>query len=450
MRADPGVPGASRRVIIRNSWPVPAKSPLTMGTQSENDPRYQGWRVAAASAAGVFFASILVYSFAVLVKPLAAEFGWSRETVSAAYSVMALTAAMSAPLLGLLVDRYGPRRVAVPCVLLCGLGIASLSALTASRVHMYGVFTLLGVAGIGTSALVYSRAVSTWFDARRGFAISIVISGGALASITHPPTTDALVRAIGWRQACLVLGSLVLVIGLPTVLSFVRERTSTRGVQRADADGLPARDALRSWIFWVLLLVIGGATVAVNAVIVHLPALFTDRGVSTSRAALALSLMGGASLTGRLLTGWLMDRFRGTRVSFALLVIAAAGILLLSRPGSFSTGLAAVGLVGFGLGGELDVTPFLLSRYFGLRALSTLYGFAWTAMGIAGATGPILMGRAFDATGSYDRLLVQLAAGTFAAGTLMLTLPGYELRTHAQRVQDASPASAVTHSSQSH
>lgn len=418
--------------------------------RSENDPRYQGWRVAGASAAGVFFASILVYSFAVLVKPLAGEFQWSRETVSAAYSVMALTAAVSAPLLGLLVDRYGPRRIAVPCVTLCGLGIASLSMLTPSRAHMYSVFTLLGVAGIGTSALVYSRAVSTWFDARRGLAISMVISGGALASITHPPTTDALVRAIGWRQACLVLGGLVLGIGLPTVLSFVREQTSERGAKRTETDGVPVRHALRSWIFWVLLLVIGGATVAVNAVIVHLPALLTDRGSSTTRAAFALSMMGAASLTGRLLTGWLMDRFRATRVSFALLLTASAGIVLLSRPGSFSVGLAAVALVGFGLGGELDVTPFLLSRYFGLRALSTLYGFAWTAMGMAGATGPILMGRAFDATGSYDGLLVRLAATTLAAGILMLTLPRYELRTHAQPVRDNSPATAVTDSSQPH
>jgi cyanate permease len=231
------------------------------------------------------------------------------------------------------------------------------------------------------------------------------------------------------------------------VLSFVRERSTSHSAQRAQPDGVSARDALRSWIFWILLLVIGGATVAVNAVIVHLPALLTDRGMSTSRAAFALSIMGAASLTGRLLTGWLMDRFRGTRVSFALLLTASVGILLLSRPGTFSTGLVAVALVGFGLGGELDVTPFLLSRYFGLRALSTLYGFAWTAMGMAGATGPILMGRAFDATGSYDRLLVQLAAGTLAAGTLMLTLPRYELRIHAQPVHDNSSA-VSTHSSQ--
>src|SRR5215510_12631307 len=103
-----------------------------MTTPRESDPGYQGWRVAGASAAGVFFASILVYSFAVLLKPLTQEFGWSRETVSAAYSVMAIVSAACTPLLGSLVDRRGPTRVAVPCIATCGLGIASLAALTAS------------------------------------------------------------------------------------------------------------------------------------------------------------------------------------------------------------------------------------------------------------------------------------------------------------------------------
>jgi predicted MFS family arabinose efflux permease len=174
---------------------------------SENDPRYEGWRVAGASAIGVFFVSILVYAFAVQLEPISREFGWSRQSLAAAYSLMAAASAVCSPWLGVLLDRYGPRRIAVPCVAVCGVGLASLSLLTASRAHLYGVFALMGVAGIGTTALAYSRAVSTWFDARRGFAIALVISGGALASMTHPPVTEALIRAAGWRTACLVLGS---------------------------------------------------------------------------------------------------------------------------------------------------------------------------------------------------------------------------------------------------
>jgi predicted MFS family arabinose efflux permease len=406
--------------------------PVSLQQRTENDPRYEGWRVAAASAVGVFFASILVYSFAVLLGPISRELGWSRQAVSTAYSLMAITSAACAPALGAVIDRRGPRRVAVPCVVLCGVGVASLVALTPARVHMYSLFAVMGIAGVGTSALAYSRAVSTWFEARRGLALSMVISGGAVASMTHPPATEVLIRAVGWRHACLVLGVVVLSVGVPIVATFVRERELARSTISSEVPGAPARAALKSWIIWVLLLVIGTASVAINSIIVHLPSLLTDRGITPQRAALTLSAMGMASVSGRLLTGWLLDRFRGTRVSFVLLLIAAAGIALLARSRALETSVSAVVMIGFGLGGELDVTPFLLSRYFGVRAVSTLYGFAWTAMGIAGAAGPFLMGRAFDRTGSYDGLLLWLALSTLAAGALMLILPTYTLRTQVQ------------------
>jgi predicted MFS family arabinose efflux permease len=408
-----------------------------MRFSDENDPRYEGWRVVAASSGGVFFASILVYGFAVLLGPISREFEWSRQSVSAAYSMMAIVSAVCAPALGALIDRFGPRAVAVPCIAMCGVGIASLSALTESRAHMYGVFAVMGIAGIGSSALAYSRAVSTWFDVRRGFALALVIAGGALASITHPPLTEVLVRTVGWRPACAVLGGLVLIVGLPLVGSFVRERVASQSAPSVEAEEVSAAIALHSWILWILLIVIGAATIATNGIIVHLPSLLTDRGFSPQRGAFALSAMGLASFAGRLLTGWTVDRFRATYVSFVLLVIAAAGITLLARSRSFEVGLAAAVLVGFGLGGELDITPFLLSRYFGLRAVSTLYGLAWSAMGIAGAIGPLLMGRAFDRAGSYDGLLQWLALATLTAGALMLTLPSYRLRTYIQ------PGSAI-------
>ncbi len=102
----------------------------------------------------------------------------------------------------------------------------------------------------------------------------------------------------------------------------------------------------------------------------------------------AASILGFASFCGRLGTGFLLDRFFGPRVGFCLLVTA----------GSALPAMAAAALIGFGLGGEADITPYLLTRYFGLRSFSTLYGLTWTAYAIAGAMGPVVMGRAFDAT----------------------------------------------------
>jgi predicted MFS family arabinose efflux permease len=400
----------------------------------------------------VFFASLLVYGFAVLLRPLADAFGWSRQTVSMTYAVMAITTAVAAPFLGTLLDRFGPVRIVVPCVAICGCGLASLALLTASPVRAYLTFAVLGIAGIGTSPLAYSRAVSSWFDRRRGLALSLVISGGAIASMTHPPVIEWLIRTVGWRSACLAIGSVMLAVGVPTVLTFVRERAATGAAVQA-RDDATIGGAVRSWVFWLLMAVIGAASISTNAVIVHLSALLTDRGIPSSLAALALSMMGASSLLGRLLAGWCLDRFHGPFVSTALLTIAGSGTLLLAEAPTFAVAVVAVVLIGFGLGGEQDVTPFLLSRYFGLRALSTLYGVAWTAMGIAGATGPLLMGRAFDTTGSYTGVLTRLAAVTLTSAAVMLALPRYDVRTRAQRVHrdpSAESPAASAESPQTH
>jgi MFS family permease len=394
----------------------------------ENGARYPGWRVAGASALGVFFASLLAYAFAVLLKPLAQEFSWSREAIASAYGIMAVVSAVAAPVVGRLLDRFGPRRVIVPCLIVASCAFASLTTLTARLWHLYLVFGTIGAVVGGTTSLAYSRAVSTWFDRRRGAALAVVIAGGAAGAIVHPPVTQALVERVGWRGACLVLGGTFLAVGLANVLAFVRERP-VPGTDRGDAlPGATVREALGSWVFWILVVATFGSMLAMNGAVVHLAALLTDRGVPATRAAVAVSAMGAASLAGRLLTGWLLDRYHGPRVAFGLLTVAGAGTFLLAGADSFPLGVLAAVLIGAGSGGELDVAPYLLSRYFGLRSLSALYGLAWTAMGLAGGAGPVLMGRAFDATGSYEAVLIQFAAGTVAIGVLMLVLPAYDPR----------------------
>jgi predicted MFS family arabinose efflux permease len=185
------------------------------------------------------------------------------------------------------------------------------------------------------------------------------------------------------------------------------------------------RQGLASRAFWLIVATLFLSSMAVNGAITHLSPLLTDRGVSATDAALALSVLGAASLTGRLVTGVLLDRWFGGRVSAVLLMGVAAGILLLANAATPGAGLLAAALIGFGLGGEADVTPYLLTRYFGLRMFSTLYGLTWTAYAIAGATGPVLMGRVFDATSSYASLLVFLSSITAISALLMLLLPRY-------------------------
>jgi len=374
----------------------------------------------------VGFGSLFIYTFSIFLKPLAAEFGWSREAVSVAFAIAALSVAACSPALGSLFDRYPARRIILPCFTIFGLAFASLSLLTPHLWHLYAIFLILGVVGNGTAHLAYSRVLTTWFHERRGLAFSILLSGGALGAMILPPVAEALIRSMGWRASFAILGATALAIGLPFGFR-VRERPHSIHTSAAASTGASVGEGLRSRIFWIIIAVLFLISISQNGAITHLSAMLTDRGIPAESAAFAVSAMGGAILAGRLSTGWLLDRFFAPRVAFCLFALSALGTFLLANARTLPVGLGAAALIGFGMGGEGDVTPYLLSRYFGLKSFSTLYGLSWTAYAIAGATGPIIMGRAFDATGSYRVLLLQLTVATLAAGSLMLFLPRYKL-----------------------
>ena len=412
---------------VTNAAGARAVAPGATARLTEDDLGYPGWRVVAASAAGVYvsFASLFVYTFGILLKPLAETFGWSREGISAGFGVAAMMIAISSPLLGQLFDRFGPVRVILPCLTVFGVAFASLSLLTPNLWHLYAILAVLGMVGNGTAQMAYSRAVSTWFDRHRGLALAVMMCGGALGAMTLPPLAQGLIAAFGWRSAVVALGAGALAIGLPVVALLVRERPATDLDRARHAEGATVREGLASRGFWILAAVLFFASIAQNGAIAHLSALLTDRGVSATSAAAAVSVMGGASLLGRLVTGWLIDRYFAAWVSFGLLALAAAGTFLLAGAQSFLVGALGAALIGFGMGGEADVVPFMLSRYFGLRSFATLYGLTWTVYACAGAIGPIIMGQAFDATGSYEVLLTQLSVAMFGVAALMLFAPRY-------------------------
>jgi MFS family permease len=400
--------------------------------QNERNFAYPGWRVALASAVCLLvgFASLLVYTFGVFLKPVAAEFGWSRQAVSAAFGVAALAVAACSPLLGALLDRYPIRRIILPCMLVFGSAFASLALLTDHLWHLYAVFAVMGIVGNGTAHLAYSRPLSTWFQARRGMAFALLMSGGAVGAMILPVIAQALISVVGWRNAFAILGAMVLVVGLPLAATVRSSPTFHRLNPDLSESSSPGK-GLRSGIFWIIVTVLFFASLSQNGSITQMAALLTDRGVSASSAALAVSVLGGAILGGRLLTGWLLDRYFAPRVAFCLLAIAALGTFLLAGARSSFMGFLGAACIGIGMGGEADVTPYLVAKYFGLKSFSTLYGFTWTAYAIAGAIGPVIMGKAFDATGSYQTLLSVLSILTLATGALMLLLPKYPVSQNA-------------------
>ena len=404
---------------------------------NEHDRGYPGWRVMWACAAAAFFASTPYQVFAVFLLPVSKEFSWSRESASGAYAVMAVSAAAAAPLVGRLIDRIGARPVIVVSMIVVGLAVASLSMLTASLTHLYGVSIAIGVATIGASAVAHSRVIFGWFDVHRGRALGLMLAGGMVSAIVLPPAAVNLIRFFGWRAAWFVLGMLIVVVGAPLVARFLQERTTASGAEGV-VPGASVAEAIRSRLFWTLIATIFGASMMVSGAIVHTSALLTDRGFTPGLAAAVMSAMGAANLAGRLLTGWLVDRYAAPRVAAVLLTVGAMGGLLMANADSIGMAMIGAVLIGGGSGGEIDINPYLLSRYFGLRSLATLYGFNWMALGTASAIGPILMGRAHDATGSYAVILSQLAVVTLVTAGLLLTLPSP--RAYAARPAGSGPA----------
>lgn len=400
----------------------------TISRSDESSLDYPGWRVVGAAqvAAFVSFASVVIYTFGIFLKPLTAEFGWSREAASRAFGITAMTVAACSPFIGKLLDRMDPRRVLVPCISIFGLAFGSLSLLTPNLWHFYLTFFVIGIVGNGTTQMALSRPIASWFNERRGMALALVLAGVGIGSIVLPIASQRLIVMFGWRTTYAILGGMILILGLPLSARFIRNRDEGQiAAKEIPISGTMLGEALRSRAFWILVATLFLSSVSVNGAITHLSALLTDRGIGLHEAALAASILGGASLTGRLISGWFLDRFWGPAVSFVLLLSMAGGIALLSRSATLPQAALAAIFIGLGLGGEADVTPLLLSRYFGLRSFSSLYGLTWTFYAIAGALGPVILGRAFDTAGSYGTVFDILAIPVLVSAMLMLWMPRY-------------------------
>jgi cyanate permease len=261
-------------------------------------------------------------------------------------------------------------------------------------------------------------------------ALAFVMVGAGLGAMILPVVGQSIISRSGWRAAYLWLGLIALLLGLPLSWLYIRERDTHTGhaVRKARPSihfGMTWQQGLSSPAFWIIVAVLCVSSISMNGAITQMSALLTDRGITAQNAALCASVLGGSSLFGRIIVGWLLDRFFGARVALFVSLTTAAGVFLLARANSFSTGCVAAGLIGIGAGGEAAITPYLLTRYFGLRAFSTLYGLTWTFYAAAAAVGPVILGRAFDSTGSYVSLLITLAAALALAGVMNLFLPRY-------------------------
>jgi MFS family permease len=409
----------------------------------ESGKVFYGWWVVLAAGVGlcVHSAPIILFTFGVFLKSFNQEFGWSRAQISLAISFSTLGVTAAVLFLGRLVDRFGARRVILPAVLLFGLSVLSLSFLSAHLWHFYAIFLVMGVVGSGTTPVPYSKVISRWFDRRRGLALGLAAVGSPIGGFIMPSLAQALITAVGWRQAYVLLGLLTMGLTTPVVGLLLKETpqmmglwpdgevrpTATAAKRPGQEPGLSSREAFHTGTFWLMV----GAAFLVSAsfagCLVHLASLLTDRGLSAQSAALATSLGAGGALLGRAGAGYLLDRFFAPYLAVGFFCGSALGTFLLWSGTVGGVAFVAAVLVGLGQGAELDILPYAVSRYFGLRTFGEIYGYTFAAVGLGAAVGPLLMGMGFATTGSYGLVLGTFVAATLTAAGLMTGLGPYRV-----------------------
>ena len=398
---------------------------VTPQANDESSVYYAGWQVALAAFAGVMvsFAPVVPYTFSLFLNPLHTAFGWQRQAISGAFALAAITVAVVSPAIGALFDRFSPRVIILPSIVIFAAALASLGRLGPDIRRFYLTFFVLGLVANGTAQFAYTRTILTWFGKRRGLALALLLTGSGVGSIAIPPVAQWVIAHHGWREAYLMLGGIAL-LGLPLTALLVRNRPTPIQFGRDQlGSGASVSAALRSASFWIIASIIMLSAFNENGLVTNVAAMLTEHGITAGSAALALSVKGGAGIVGRLCTGYLIDRFSAQRIQTVILLLSAAGTLVLALSGTAAAALAGAALLGIGLGSEADVAPYLLARYFGRKHFSVLYGLTWTAYAIGGATGPLVVGHFYDRTGSYQpRLIVGLAciAGLAAAISLLL------------------------------
>ncbi len=186
---------------------------------------FYGWWNVSASFIGLSlsYAMFTIFAFGVFLKPLAEEFGWRRDEMAFAYTVTNLTVLVASLLLGLLIDRFGVRRVLIPSIILMGMAVASMSQLTGNIYHFYAMYLLIPLLGAGTLPASYSRTIIAWFFRRRGIALGVALAGFGVGAALVPSVGQLLISAYGWRTAYLIFAAVIFLVALPVSYFVIRE-----------------------------------------------------------------------------------------------------------------------------------------------------------------------------------------------------------------------------------
>ena len=343
-------------------------------------------------------------------------------------------------LAGMLVDKVGARRVMIPSTFLFAATMASMYFLTPSLWHFYGMCLIIPIMGSGTAPLTYSRLIVAWFDRKRGLALGVGLAGVGIGTSLVPIFATWIMEHYSWREAYVGIGILIIVLVVPAITIIMRDSPSDKGLL-ADGDlpvesgkeqagektllGFTAKEALKRKSFWLMVGSFGIAGLTTSTILIHLIPLMMDRGMTRVEAAGTFAYLGIALLIGRLAAGYLMDKFFAPRVIIIFLLGPVVGLALFASGVTGTTAAICAALVGMAIGAEFDVMAFFTSRYFGPRNFGQIYGYNYSAFKVGSATGPLIMGIAYDLVGRYDEILWSMSGIMLIACVLVALLPRY-------------------------
>jgi sugar phosphate permease len=379
-----------------------------------------------AQAAGASFAALFsLVGLALWGLPfyydfMVRDFGWTRAQVT---SGNALSKLLIGPVFGFfagwLVDRFGPRRIMMLGILLGGAALAGLGSI--SSLGFFYLFYMLNALGyVFGGPLPCQVLLSRWFDKSRGKAMGFAYMGIGFGGAAAPWIAESLAQHFGWHFSLQMLGVLVIAVAFPFAF-FAKD--APQPPRPAAADSASVKRAFLTIPFFLLTLGSMCSVAAVSGTQQNLKLFLSfDRHYAQLQSAWILSLVLGFSIVGRLLVGWLADRFAKKYVMFGVYVLVAAAIPLFFLGQSPRTLDLAAAAFGIGLGGDYMIIPLVTAEIFGVQVLGRLMGVILAATGIAEAMSPFLIGRLRDTSGNYVTgcfVLVGLAVlGALAAMAL--------------------------------
>jgi len=384
----------------------------------------RGWGVVLAAMLGIGLglSPVPFYTIGMLAPELHKAFGWEFSAMMVGLPIMTLGVLIVSPLVGLLADRYGVRRVTLVSIVLFSLSFMSFALNNGSIELFYLNWALMAVFGAGTLPITWTRAVNNRFDLHKGLALGLSLLGTGVFGFLVKPLTAWLIADHGWRAAYVVVGLLPLVIALPVALlafhdvdgslTSSAERRAALARRAAVSPGLSFREALRDYRFWLLAVAFVLISFSVGGLIPNMENILKIAGFARDDIVSLVSLIGLSVIFGRIAGGWLIDRLWAPGVALVMISLPALACYLLADAQlTANSARIAIVLIGMAAGIEYDLMAFLVARYFGMKSYGAIYGAQYGFFAFGAGLAPVVFGRAFDTTGSYSSVL--LLAGIF-------------------------------------